>query len=241
MTKTYKAIFLDWDDTIGDWSHAAHGALCDLYRLFHLEGIYPTAEDFVAYYEPYNLSLWDRYGRGEINKEYLSEERFLHTLLKEKEANEPVPEDLRSQAREMGKKFLELTNTHFSLLPHAEEVVRYLVEKYPLTIISNGFKEVQYYKFAHSGLQDCFAHLLVSEEVGVNKPQPDIFERALALNGVTATEALMIGDSLTSDIAGAQSAGIDSLWVKPATHRPSPLTITPTYSVADIREIMQIV
>ena len=240
--KQYKAIFLDWDDTIGDWSHAAHDALCDLYRLFHLETLYPTAEDFVVYYEPYNLSLWERYGRGEITKEYLSVERFLHTLTKG-ESTESEAESLKAKATEMGKTFLLQTNRHFSLLPHAEEVVRYLAGKYPLTIISNGFKEVQYYKFSHSGLQDCFAHLLVSEEVGVNKPQPEIFRCALELNGVTADEALMIGDSLTSDIAGAQAAGIDSLWIQRNHHSPittlqSPI---PTYAVTDIREIRQLI
>jgi putative hydrolase of the HAD superfamily len=65
------------------------------------------------------------------------------------------------------------------LLPDADVVVRQLAAKYPLTIISNGFGEVQYYKFAHSGLQNLFTHLLISEEVGINKPQPEIFRIAL--------------------------------------------------------------
>lgn len=233
IEKIYKAIFLDWDDTIGDWSQAEYKALCDLYRLFHMDSLYPTAADFMACYKPYNLSLWERYGRGEISKEYLHVERFAHVL----------GESRKQEAREMGDRFLELTNKHFSLLPNAGEVVRYLAGKYPLTIISNGFKEVQYYKFEHAGLSDCFAYTLISEEVGVNKPQPEIFMRALTLNGVTADEALMIGDSLTSDIAGAQAAGIDSLWI--SSKAPSPITphlsLNPTYTVTDIREIMRIV
>ncbi len=221
MLKSYKAIFLDWDDTIGDWSHAAHASLCDLYRLYNLERLYPSAEDFIAAYEPYNLSLWERYGRGEITKDYLRVDRFKHVI-----ANEPWATD--ELAIRMGEDFLNLTNTHFSLLPHAEEVVRYLASKYPLTIISNGFKEVQHYKFAHSGLADCFSYILISEEVGINKPQPGIFEKALELNGVRADEAVMVGDSLTSDIAGAKNAGIDSIWVHPQG------------DVTDIREIMNI-
>ena len=154
MLKSYKAIFLDWDDTIGDWSHAAHASLCDLYRLYNLERLYPSAEDFIAAYEPYNLSLWERYGRGEITKDYLRVDRFKHVI-----ANEPWATD--ELAIRMGEDFLNLTNTHFSLLPHAEEVVRYLASKYPLTIISNGFKEVQHYKFAHSGLADCFSYIQI--------------------------------------------------------------------------------
>ena len=98
-------------------------------------------------------------------------------------------------------------------MPGAEEVVRELAKKYPLTIISNGFKEVQYYKFAHSGLADCFAHTIISEEVGINKPQPEIFRIALERNGVTADQVVMIGDSYSSDIAGAKAAGIDQIWL----------------------------
>jgi len=104
-------------------------------------------------------------------------------------------------------------NVYFSILPGAAEVVRALAENYPLTIISNGFKEVQYYKFAHSGLADCFAHTIISEEVGINKPQPEIFRIALEMNGVTPDEAVMIGDSYSSDIAGAKAAGIDQIWL----------------------------
>ena len=91
--------------------------------------------------------------------------------------------------------FLRLTNKYFALLPDADRVVRALAQKYPLTIVSNGFREVQYYKFAHSGLQSCFTHLIVSDEIGINKPQPGIFQIALEKNGVTADEAIMIGDS----------------------------------------------
>ena len=98
-------------------------------------------------------------------------------------------------------------------MPDADRVVRYLASKYPLTIVSNGFKEVQYYKFEHSGLSDCLTHTLVSDEIGINKPQPEIFRIALERNGVKADEAIMIGDSYSSDIAGAKAAGIDQIWL----------------------------
>ena len=113
----------------------------------------------------------------------------------------------------MGDKFLELTNKYFSLLPDADYVVRQLAARYPLTIVSNGFKEVQYYKFAHSGLQECLSHTLISDEIGINKPQPGIFQIALERNGIKASEAIMIGDSYNSDIAGAKAAGIDQIWL----------------------------
>ena len=124
-------------------------------------------------------------------------------------------------------------------MPDAAEVVRYLAAKYPLTIISNGFKEVQYYKFKHSGLAPYFTHTLISEEVGINKPQPGIFEIALQRNGITVNEALMIGDSYSSDIAGAKATGIDQLWVKgeglPVTGE------TATYVVSKVTDVMKVI
>lgn len=97
---------------------------------------------------------------------------------------------------------------------------------------------MQYYKFERAGLAPCFTHTLISEEVGINKPQPGIFEIALQRNGITADEALMIGDSYTSDIAGAKAAGIDQLWIKgdglPVTEE------TATYIVPKITDIMNI-
>jgi len=153
----------------------------------------------------------------------------------------PVTEDeLQKMAHEIGSEFLRLTNKYFCLLPDAERVVKYLASKYPLTIISNGFKEVQYYKFEHSGLAPYFAHTLISEEVGINKPQPGIFQVALERNGITADEAVMIGDSYSSDIAGAKAAGIDQIWI-----RDERLAIkegeTATYIIPKLIDVLKIV
>ena len=233
--KPYKAIFLDWDDTIGDWKGAEHKALQDLYATYHLDALYPTFEDYLNAYKPYNLELWTLYGRGEVTKERLHFLRFYKPIERLAFSDERLAE----MAHEMGREFLRLTNIYFSVLPGADEVVRQLAQKYPLTIISNGFKEVQYYKFEHSGLADCFAHTIISEEVGINKPQPEIFRIALDLNGVTADEAVMIGDSYSSDIAGAKNAGIDQIWVMgdglPVTDEGA------TYIVQELKDVLNIV
>ena len=185
-------------------------ALRDIYAHYHLDVLYPTFEDYLNAYKPYNLELWTRYGQSQITKEKLHFERFYRPI---ENLRLESQESIVRMAHEMGAEFLNLTNNYFSVIPGADEVVRTLAKRYPLTIISNGFKEVQYYKFAHSGLADCFAHTLISEEVGINKPQPQIFRMALELNDVTADEAIMIGDSYSSDIQGAKNAGIDQIWL----------------------------
>ena len=239
--KEYKAIFLDWDDTIGDWTNAEHKALQDIYANYHLEVLYPTCEDYIAAYKPYNLELWGMYGQGKIAKEELHFLRFFRPLTRtDRSADRVQNTDLITNkeqlAHEMGDVFLRLTNKYFSVLPGAAEVVRELAKKYPLTIISNGFKEVQYYKFAHSGLADCFAHTIISEEVGINKPQPGIFEIALEKNGVRADEAVMIGDSYSSDIQGAKNAHIDQIWL-----HEGPTDETATFIVPTLQEVLTII
>ena len=210
--KRYKAIFLDWDGTIGDWTNAEHLALRDIYTTYHLDHLYASLDDYLAAYKPYNLELWGKYGRGEITKSYLHFERFYRPLLIQDEP-ELCGQRKDELSHRIGDEFLRLTNTYFRLMPDADRVVRYLAAKYPLTIVSNGFKEVQYYKFEHSGLSNCLTHTLVSDEIGINKPQPEIFRIALERNGVKADEAIMIGDSYSSDIAGAKAAGIDQIWL----------------------------
>lgn len=227
----YKAIFLDWDDTIGDWTGAEHKALQDIYAHYQLDALYPTFEDYLNAYKPYNLELWTLYGQGKVTKEWLHFQRF-YKPIERLELNDERKEEL---AHEMGAEFLRLTNKYFSVLPGADEVVRELAKKYPLTIISNGFKEVQYYKFAHSGLAECFAHTIISEEVGINKPQPEIFRIALQMNGVTADEAIMIGDSYSSDIAGAKNAGIDQIWL-----HEGETDETATYIVPQLKDVLNI-
>ena len=236
--KVYKAIFLDWDDTIGDWTTAEHQALQEIYKTYRLDQLYPAFEDYLNAYKPYNMELWGRYGRGEVTKDWLHLQRFLRPL--ERANGERLLVNVENLAHEMGAEFLRLTNKYFCLIPEADRVVKYLAAKYPLTIISNGFKEVQYYKFEHSGLAPYFTHTLISEEVGINKPQPEIFRIALERNGITADEALMIGDSYTSDIAGAKAAGIDQLWIK-ANGEGLIANEGATYIVPRITDVMEIV
>ena len=239
MMKKYKAVFLDWDDTIGDFHGAADLALAEMYDKYQLDRYFASLEEFVGLYKPHNLELWAKYGEDKVTKEYLSLDRFLFPLMhgslyKNIEAIENGgTQEVVRLAIAMSDDFLSLTTAHFSLLPGAEDLVRYLAEKYPLTIVTNGFIEVQYEKFDKSGLKDCFSHIVLSEEVGCQKPNPRIFEEALRLNVMQADEVVMIGDSWYSDIQGAINAGIDQIWVT----EQQVDEYQPTYVVNSLEEI----
>ena len=239
--KQYKAVFIDWDDTIGDFVGAAKRALQEMYDKYELSDYFASHEEFVSLYKPHNIELWDKYGKNLVTKAFLRVDRFLYPLLHGTKVASQIQSytALSALAEQMSEDFLHLTTKYFSLLPGAEELVRYLAKKYPLTVVTNGFIEVQYEKFDKSGLRNCFSHIVLSEEVGCQKPNPRIYEEALRMNGVSAEEAVMIGDSWNSDIQGAINAGIDQIWVR-KSQDSLPEGQSATYLVQSLSEVMEI-
>ena len=239
--KQYKAVFIDWDDTIGDFVGAAKRALQEMYDKYNLSDYFASHEEFVSLYKPHNIELWDKYGKDLVTKAFLRVDRFLYPLLHGTKVASQIQSytALSALAEQMSEDFLHLTTKYFSLLPGAEELVRYLAKKYPLTVVTNGFIEVQYEKFDKSGLRNCFSHIVLSEEVGCQKPNPRIYEEALHMNGVSAEEAVMIGDSWNSDIQGAINAGIDQIWVR-KSQDSLPEGQSATYLVQSLSEVMEI-
>lgn len=235
--KQYKAIFIDWDDTIGDFQHSAQSAQRDIYEQHHLSELFPSFEAYFQAYHEHNTWLWEQYGQGKVTKQFLQRDRFLWPICHSMGIPVPTIGPLVDLADRIGNDFLRLTNQYFRVLPTAVEVVRYLASKYPLTIVSNGFVEVQYYKISHSGLQDCFQHVILSEEVGIQKPQPGIYEEALRQNALSAEDVLMIGDSYASDVQGAKNAGIDQLWVCWNENDYTDSTKEATYKVRELTDI----
>ena len=242
--KQYKAVFIDWDDTIGDFIGAAKLALQDMYEKYNLSEYFASFEEFFLLYKPHNIELWDKYGKDLVTKEYLSFDRFFFPLMHGSRIGERLKvkgerQEVAALAEQLSEDFLNMTTARFSLLPGAEELVRYLAAKYPLTVVTNGFVEVQYEKFDKSGLRDCFAHIALSEEVGCQKPNPRIFEEALRMNGISAEDAVMIGDSYNSDIQGAINAGIDQIWIR-KSEDTLPEGQTATHIVNTLEEVKAI-
>lgn len=200
-------LFFDLDDTLWDFKGNAYIAHQIMYEKYELERWFDSFDSYFTIYSPKNLELWRQYTCGEITKEFLSVERFAYPL---RQVGAP-----ESFASSMAVDFLHYTTEQNRLLPDAMELLRYVRTKYTLSIISNGFCEVQYKKLRKSGLEPFFAHVVLSEDVGSLKPNKAIYEYALKVNGITPCQALMIGDSYNSDIVGARNAGISALFFNP--------------------------
>lgn len=201
----YKYIFIDLDDTIWDFHTNARLSLQDMFEQRKLAQYFADFDEFFQIYAKRNIELWEQYGKGEITKEFLMSERFRYPLSK-------MGLDDVELAEEIGIQYLDILPTKTTLMPYAKELLDYLYPKYPLTLISNGFVEVQYKKMRSSDIEKYFKHIVLSESAKALKPDKKIFEYALSLNYANKTEAIMIGDSYEADIRGAQNAGIDQIY-----------------------------
>lgn len=204
-----KHIFFDLDHTIWDFDRNAHETLMELYEVHKLKELGLTsAENFIATYTVNNHQLWAQYHVGKITKEALRQERFRKTFLDLGLQPEVIPANFESDYVAMGP-------TKTNLFDGAEKVLTYLQTKYHLHIISNGFKEAVVTKMTVSNLNPYFKNVVISEDVGVNKPDKAIFEYALNLAQAQKQESIMIGDSLEADIYGAQNFGIKAIFFNP--------------------------
>ena len=190
----------------------------DVYQQFKIAEWGVPFEDWYEAYHTHNAELWHLYGHGQIDRPFLMMDRFLHPICAVKGIAKEDGEAFKPLAMEMSSLFLAQTNAHFRLLPDAREVVAYLAGKYALTVVSNGFVEVQHYKLEKSELLPYFRHVVLSEEVGALKPGARIFEVAMEMNrrelpNLEKEEVVMVGDSWGSDIEGAMNAGIDAIWI----------------------------
>ena len=205
----YKHIFFDLDHTIWDFDKNAEETLYELYGIYRLSEIgLPSAEIFIETYTRNNHRLWADYHTGKITKTELRETRFKKTFLDLGVQPDRIPFSFESD-------YVMLCPTKTNLFPHAHETLQYLQNKYTLHLISNGFKESSELKVGNTNIGGYFQNFIISEIVGVNKPDPAIFEHALNLAGAKKNESLMIGDSLEADIYGALNFGIGAIYFNP--------------------------
>lgn len=244
--KKYRAVFLDWDDTIGDWNASSERAHRELYERYEWNKLTPF-ENWLNVYRAHNADLWDAYAKQQITREYLHIDHFLHPLCFFSNQNkDQSTEQLRTHCKKIADEYIALTTKYACLKPFARELVEYLSSKYPITIVSNGYVETQYIKIEKSGLKPYLKYMVFSEEVGTAKPNPRIMQHAIECNSVSLPdlqplEVIMIGDNYSSDICGAKAAGIDAIWyVSPETTIDEEQKQAATYIVTDLREIMEI-
>lgn len=208
-----KHIFFDLDRTLWDFESNSHSTLEELFYTFKLDekGI-PDADEFIRIYKAHNEKLWKLYRKGKILQKDLRRERFQRTL-----SDFGLKDFLF--AEEIGEQYISICPKKNQLLPFAIEVLSSLSKQYKLHIITNGFKKVQHVKLEYANLTNYFDTIITSEQIGVMKPNPKIFEFALQTANAKSNESVYVGDDLEVDILGCQNCGIDGIYFNPTKER----------------------
>ncbi|MBQ8554365.1 MAG: YjjG family noncanonical pyrimidine nucleotidase [Clostridia bacterium] len=197
----YQYLLVDNDNTLMDFNEAERKALLDTLK----EAGLTTDEATCTAYHHINDALWKALERGETTQPLLKVERF-RQLLAHLERPDIEPETLSAAyAANLG--------SHADLLPGALEFIDALHGRIKIALVSNGVSTIQRGRLARCPFTDKLDAVVISEEVGVSKPNPRMVEVALEQLGCTdKTQAVLMGDSLTADIPAAVNAGIDSIY-----------------------------
>ncbi len=225
-----KAIFFDADDTIVNHKQCEKKALEYLFNKIQKE----YKEQYQDIFRPLDRNLWNSVANNSnpVPEENIPEYRF-------KEFFKII--DLEyTDYKEANKFFQEGLAKQVALTENAYNIVKYLYEKkYKICVVTNGLVKLQEPRITNSQISKYIFEIIISEKVGVKKPNPQIFNMLLDKLSLESSEVIMIGDSLEKDIQGAKNANIKTIWYNP-DRKINNTKIIPNYQIADLLEIKEI-
>ena len=236
---SYKLVLIDLDDTLFDYPKTEKTAFRNTFEELGFfvkselsndkkEEIYEKIKDR---YKDVNLQLWKDLEKGVVDKDRLKVVRF-EKIIEEF--------DLKYDPYEMSELYLKKLGEGIFPFEATEKLCEYLHSKYKVGIVTNGIKEVQHSRIENSAIAKYIDKIIISDEVGVNKPDKRIFEYAMNYFEIMdKSEVIMIGDSLGADIKGGQNAGIDTCWVN-LRNNVNDTGIIPNYEVNKLEKLFEI-
>lgn len=192
----YEKILIDLDDTLLDFHTANRRAIAQLMGELKL-----ASDTVFDEYQAVNHACWAALERGEMDQETLHVERFRRFLAQKGRNDAPAS---------VAARFAQLLGEQTVEVPGAYEMLRQIADEKPVVILTNGITVIQRARLSRSRMAALAAKVVISQEAGVSKPDPCIFE--MALDGTSPRRALMIGDGIRSDVLGANRAGMDVCW-----------------------------
>ena len=195
-----KVLFLDIDNTLLDFDAAAQQSMEESFQVFGLS----FRPEMMSIFNEENDKIWKRIEKRELSIEDLKYVRWQAILPRL---------GFSADGEAMEQEFKSRLHTSAVPVEGALEILPYLHERYILCVASNGPYHQQMNRLKKAGMIDYFAHCFVSEQLGVEKPSQKFFDGCFAkLPGILPEETMMIGDSLTADMAGGRQAGMHTCW-----------------------------
>lgn len=229
MSRDLDLILFDADGTLFDFAASERLAFETCLQSF--VGCGPHDEAYRIYAEV-SAVLWQRLEQGTLTKYELREQRWV-------ELSERC--GLSYGAAAISEAYLNELARHAHLIEGAVEVCRALAPKHQLGIITNGFEAVQTARLEASPLRELIDFMVTSEAAGAAKPAPAVFELALERSArrVPRERVLVVGDGITSDIAGGQRMGFATCWFNP-TGVPAPPPVVPDYTITRLTQLIEV-
>jgi len=220
----YRDLLFDVDDTLLDFKAGESLSLAQTFATLHIA----YTPEIEATYLKINAGLWQDYEAGRIRRNDIFTQRFATTFKRLK---------LDADGQQAEKIYRQLLNEQAVLLSETVSVLNQLRD-YDCYIVSNGIEPVQIARLTASGIVDDFKAIFVSDAIGSPKPTMAFFDYvAKKIPSFDPKRALIIGDSLTSDIQGGRNAKIDSVWFNPH-FVPNRSQIFPTYQLNHLTDLL---
>lgn len=226
----YKYLLWDIDGTIINFELAERAAIRSLFKRFKLGD---CSDEMLMYYSQINKRYWQLMESGKIKKDKMLVERFIEFF-----SNKGINADI---AAEFNKEYQIALCDTIVFNDDAIDIIKHQKKTCKIIIVTNGTEVVQEKKLERSGLNDIADNVFISEVVGFEKPNIKFFEKVILEVGIKdLKEALIIGDSLTSDIQGGHNIGIDTCWYNPKNEENTTL-LNPTYTIRNLHELENII
>jgi len=223
----YKLILFDADGTLFDFDKAEKGAFFKTMQEF---GLINELDLLHRKYDEINKSIWLDFQGKKITSDKLRIERFRRLFSMER---------IGLSAEEISPVYLMNLAQGVDLVPGAEEIVKYFKSECAIALATNGLSEVQRPRFAASALAEYFQHIFISEEIGFPKPEKQFFDYIFAELPYSDC-SIIVGDNLSSDIAGGINSNIDTCWFNPQQIN-NETDIRPTYEIHNLIELKEII
>lgn len=222
-----RVLLWDIDGTLLDFDAAERIGIRKSFEHFALG---PCTDEMLAAYSVINTKHWERLERGECTKHETMVERFVEFFARY---------GIATNAERFNDYYQHVLPETVVFRPNGWETVQALQKKYRQYCITNGNLPVQRKKLHDSGLDTVFCRSFISDEVGHEKPSLAFFQIVLNEIDVKPEEAFVIGDSLTSDIRGANNANIPCCWYNPSG-KPAAGNVKIDYEIRDLAELISI-
>lgn len=224
----YEVILFDADETLFDFKKSEREAFKNSMIQF---GFDYDENYHLKIYQEINTAIWKEFEEGLITQAKLKVDRF-------KRLSDKL--EVSFDAEEFAKAYMEhLANGSF-LYEGCTELLEDLHKSHKLSIVTNGLTSVQDKRIRKSTVAKYFDTVVISEEILISKPNPEIFNHTLkTIDYSDKSKVLMVGDSLTSDIQGGINFGIDTCWYNPK-RLENKTSINPTYEVSNFDELKEL-